>query len=139
MATSPHVSGWCTSAALVEANPARSTAPSETFHARCAGAWEGKTGVLRCTCVCHTGEEQPVARQDIVQQRAQTVATGKRSSKLLDEIAERLRADGELEFKAPEDPKENKSLRERIYTAARRKGMRVKVTNKDGVIRAVRK
>lgn len=139
MANSPHVSGWCTTAGLVQASPARSTASAQSFHERCAGAWESKSGVTRCSCTCHTGDEAPVARVDIVQQRASTVTTGKRSSKLLEEIAERLRVDGELEFEAPEDEKENKSLRERIYTAARRKGMRVKVTNKDGVIRAVRK
>lgn len=136
MATFPHLSGWCTSAALVAEHPTRSSETAESFHDRCAGAWESKGGVTRCTCSCHTGDEAPVTRQIRVQARAQAVTAGKRSAKFLDDIYEHLRADGELTFEAPEDPKENKSLRERIYSAARRKGMRVKVTNKDGVIRA---
>lgn len=136
MATFPHLSGWCTSAKMVEAEPHRSSESAESFHARCQAAWQAPHGVVRCTCGCHTGDEAPVTRQIRVQARAQAVTAGKRSAKFLDDIYEHLRADGELTLEAPEDPKENKSLRERIYSAARRKGMRVKVTNKDGVIRA---
>jgi hypothetical protein len=110
------------------------------LHERCAGAWSTSKGGYRCHCSCHTGDEQPVdIAAATVQAKVQAVTPGKRSKALLEEIAERLRKDGELEFPAPDDEKENKSLRERIYSAARRTGMKVRVTNKDGVIRAVRK
>lgn len=132
------LSGWCDSARRVEAGH-RSSEPPEAFHRRCAGAWQGKTVVVRCTCSCHTGDEVPVTPASRVVERAKAVRPGKRSKAFLEELAERLRKDGELEFPAPDDEKANKSLRERIYSAARRSGMKVRVTNRDGVIRAVRK
>jgi hypothetical protein len=133
------LSGWCESARLVTEEGHTCKEPVERLHGRCAGAWAGKEKTVRCTCSCHSGEEAPVTHATRLETVVTAVAPGKRSSKLLVELAERLRVDGELEFPAPEDEKENKSLRERIYSAARRSGMKVKVTNKDGLIRAVRK
>ena len=132
MSRAGYLSGWCNDHHLPPGERA--------LHERCAGAWSTSKGGYRCHCSCHTGDEQPVdIAAATVQAKVQAVTPGKRSKALLEEIAERLRKDGELEFPAPDDEKENKSLRERIYSAARRTGMKVRVTNKDGVIRAVRK
>lgn len=134
------LSGFCHSAALVEEDERRSNHSAESFHARCPAATARPGGgVWRCQCDCHTGDEMPAPRTEIVVERAKRISTGKRNKALLEEIAERLIKDGHLELPAPEDPKECKSLRERVYTAARRKGMKVRVLVRDGQIRATRK
>lgn len=138
-------SGWCNTASLVTAGTLRSTHDVDYFHAKCPAATERPPGNLpwRCPCSCHDHENiTPRPRSQETVERAIKVVTeqrsGKRDGKLLDSIYATLRERGEIEFDAPTDPKQNKSLRERIYTAARKHGMKVKVVNdlKTGKVRA---
>ena len=134
-----YLSGWCDSAARIEQGDNTSSFTADYFRSKCAGAWQTPSGTLRCTAPHHTGLETPVRREDFVVARAKVVAAkpaGKRDAKFLDSIADTLRKSGTLTFDAPDDEKQNKALRERIYSAARRSGMKVKVTNKNGVITA---
>lgn len=62
---------------------------------------------------------------------------GSRSTELLRLLEAELADRGELELRAPRDKKMATSLRERVYTAARRRGIKVSVSVKDGRMRAV--
>jgi len=66
--------------------------------------------------------------------QAQTVESGRRDSGLLVELEHELARNGTASRPAPDDPKAEKSLRERFYTAARRMGVKVRVRNVDGMI-----
>lgn len=138
-------SGWCNTAALLERGEVASSHSASWFHGKCPAATERPPGNLpwRCPCPCHDHTTIiPRSRHAATQERAVKVVTehrsGKRDGKLLDAIYSTLRERGEIEFDAPSDPKQNKSLRERIYTAARKNGMKVKVVNdlEAGKIRA---
>ncbi len=59
-----------------------------------------------------------------------------RDTSLLRQFEHQLVATGVIELLAPDDVKARKSLVERIYSAGRRCGHKVKVRTKDGVIRA---
>lgn len=123
-----YISGFCSSVALPPG--------VEPHHHRCRGAFINPKdkSTYRCTCDCHSGDEVPVPRESIAVAKVEKVAPGKRSSSVLEDIYEALKRDGEFRLPAPDDPKELKSRRERIYTAARRKGMKVKVVVRDGEI-----
>lgn len=59
---------------------------------------------------------------------------GRRDSGLLADLQHELARSGTSSRPAPDDPKAEKSLRERYYTAARKLGMKVKVKLIDGMI-----
>lgn len=79
---------------------------------------------MRCACRCHEGQTLEVSELADAVERVQT---GKKNSRLLDEWGARLRAEGELRVRAPEDPKVLASARQRLYTAAKRQALRVSV------------
>lgn len=62
------------------------------------------------------------------------VEHGRRDSGLLQELHDELARTGAASRPAPEDPREEKSLRERFYTAGRRLGMKIKVKRVDDMI-----
>lgn len=140
------VSGWCRTARGIHLEALHSSHSEEYWHGKCHGALERPNGKLwLCECPCHKGQEvKPPSRTATIEARAGRALqrSGKRDADLLTRIADTLHGQGYIEFDAPEDPKQNKSLRERIYTAARKSGMKVKVKNDlavDGKIRAWRK
>lgn len=123
-----YISGFCSSVALPP--------DVEPHHSRCRGAFinpKDKT-TYRCHCACHNGNEEPLPREQIAVAKVEKVEPGKRNSSILEDIYAALKRDGEFRLPAPDDPKELKSRRERIYTAARRKGMKVKIRIIDGEI-----
>lgn len=63
-----------------------------------------------------------------------TVQSGKRNTRLLDQWGELLRKNGSVTVEAPDDPKAVTSIRERLYTAAKRQCLKVSVRVKDGSI-----
>lgn len=157
-----NTSGWCDTARRIEHGLNASDQDPVQLHAKCHGAVarpdfiskdaNGRTierverPPWRCECPCHEGQEievykpKPVVIAKAVKQ-VTAKPSGSRNAKLLVEIAETLRRDGYIEFPRPEDPKQNKSLRERIYTACRKTGMpvRVKDNKAEGKIQAWRK
>lgn len=131
----PYFTGWC-----------RPDQP-EPHHVLCRGAFinPASKSVYRCACPCHTGEEAPRPTTGITAAKISKLSAaggGKKSRAVLEEIFNALDKHGIFELpltEEDEDPRVLKSKKERIYTAARRKGMKVKVRVKDGVITATPK
>lgn len=123
------ISGWC--------RPDQ----REPHHGHCRGAFTNPVDkrTIRCACDCHTGEEAPLPATSVAEAKIRKLSTqpGKRSRALLEEIYHALFTHGIFELELTEedkDPKVLKSKKERIYSAARRKGMKVNVRVIDGKI-----
>jgi hypothetical protein len=101
-------------------------------HTWCRGAISrpGSVPPLLCACPHHDGQEVVALPADPRLDRQ--VVPGKRDTRLLDAWGETLRKNGTLEVDVPDDKKSQVSMRERMYTAARRQSLKVSVRVRDG-------
>jgi len=82
-----------------------------------------------CTHECHEGQEIALPDPTIV---TREVVPGKRDRKLADQLGDAIESEGFVSIDAPEDERELTNAKQRLYNAARKRSLKVRVYLEDG-------
>lgn len=129
-------SGHCATAVSIEGGAANSTTSADSFHKNCPGVFTSPIGQVLCDCPCHQGQEVKLQAAPVMKALAAGKPGRKGRGGLVEQIGKELKAKGSITVDAPDDPKALASLRTRLYNAANKQALKVKVTVADGKITA---
>ena len=130
-------SGHCNTAEEADEGKVRSKTPTQQLHGNCPGSTHTPYGWLFCDCPCHEWDLPGVTAGAVKSvKEPRKTPTGKRTRSEVNDLGVTLAAKRTVSIPAPDNPKAVASARASLYNAAKKQGLQVKVSVKDGRVTA---